>query len=93
MHSVALRSSIKELACKSGTKPTQKAQVSFCEGMLLPAMNVEKAIKMVMEPNKAQDYWTVCTGCTYSFNKINAYIKRATIRLQRVLDYKVGEKL
>lgn len=47
-----LKSSIKKLACKSRTKPTQKAQLSFCEGMLLPAINVEKAIKMMMEPNK-----------------------------------------
>lgn len=47
-----LQSSIKELACKSRTKPTQKAQLKSCGGMMLPAINVEKAIKMVTESNK-----------------------------------------
>lgn len=47
-----LKSAIRELACKSGTKPTQRAPLSFCAGMILPARNVEKAIKILMEPKK-----------------------------------------
>lgn len=47
-----LKSSIKEPARKSRTKPTQKEQLNFCGGMMLPAINVEKAIKVVMGPNK-----------------------------------------
>lgn len=52
----------------------------------------KKPLKWLWGQIKAQDYWTVCTGCTCSFNKINTYIKHTTIRLQRVFDYKIGEK-